>query len=173
MRLDYVQADMRTNRAALTSTSDKKVTDEKIAAAIGKIGNGLDKFGNEHVNAEEIALSAVTSSSANPLLAGGDVASSVRDLKVLLPDEEDEDDEEEDEDDADQPPGHTPNDKPSTKGKWWPREAFVVKKEAEMQGLIAKEEKALKEQRDLLVRDVQVACARLLVGRWRLFVSCV
>ena len=173
MRLDYVQSDMRTNRVALTSTSDKKVTDEKIAAAIGNIGNGLDKFGNEHVNAEEIALSAVTSSSANPLLAGGDVASSVRDLKVLLPDEEDEDDEEEDEDDADQPPGHTPIDKPSTKGKWWPREAFVVKKEAEMQGLIAKEEKALKEQRDLLVRDVQVACARLLVGRWRLFVSCV
>ena len=87
MRLDYVQSDMRTNRASLTSMSDKKVTDEKIAAAVGKIGNGLDKFGNEHVNAEEIALSAVTSSSANPLLAGGDVAGSVRDLRVLLPDE--------------------------------------------------------------------------------------
>ena len=96
-------------------------------------------------------------------------------LKVQDPDEEasEEDDEEEDEDDADQPPGDAPIDKPSTKGKWWPREAFVVKKEAEMQGLIAKEEKALKEQRDLLVRDVQVACARLLIGRWRLFVSCV
>ena len=159
MRLDYVQSDMRTNRVALTSTSDKKVTDEKIAAAIGKIGNSLDKFGNEHVNAEEIALFAVTSSSANPFLAGGDVARSVRDLRVLLPDEEDEDDEEEDEDDEEEE--ETPQAKPSTKGKWWPREAFVVKKEAEMQALIDKDEKGLKEQRDILVRDVQVVCARL------------
>ena len=173
MRLDYVQSDMRTNRASLTSMSDKKVTDEKIAAAVGKIGNSLDKFGNEHVNAEEIALSAVTSSSANPLLAGGDVAASVRDLRVLLPDEEDEDDEEEDEDDEEEEEKKGTPDKPSTKGKWWPREAFVVKKETEMQGLIDKEEKGLKEQRDILVRDVQVVCARLLVGRWRFCVACV
>ena len=89
----------------------------------------------------------------------------------FCPTKEDEDDEEEDEDDEEEQEKKA--DKPSTKGKWWPREASVVKKEAEMQGLIDKEEKGLKEQRDILVRDVQVVCARLLVGRWRFFVSCV
>ena len=165
MRLDYFQTDKRTNRASLTQLSDKKVTDEKIASAIGKIGNGLDKFGSETVNGEEIAMAAVASSSANPLLAGGDVTSSMRDLKHLMPNDDDED-EDEDDDDDDEPAAATGAEvKPKEKGKWWPRDAFVIKKETEMEGMLQKDEKALKEQHELLLKDVQVVCARLLVGR--------
>ena len=143
--------------------SDKKVTDDKINVAISRIGQNMDKFGNVDVNPEDLGNVALSSSSANPLLGGSDVTSSLRDVKNLLPDEEDDDQEEQEEEEED---SEDPDDegsskgKPKPKGAWWPREAFVVKKEAEMEAMVVKDEKALRDAHAALVKDVQVSCDR-------------
>ena len=146
MRLDFFKRDERINRASLTASSDKKVAEDKISNAMSKIDMHLDKFGGMEVNGEDNAMAALARSAGNPLLGGADISASVRDIRNLLPAQHDSDGDDDDEDDdgGDDPANGEGEPKPSksTKkpGAWWPREAFVVKKEAEIEAVVAKDE---------------------------------
>ena len=91
----------------------------------------------------------MNSGAANPLHTLSDIASSLPNVRALLPDEEglEEGEEEGEEDDADDggeagDSGETPTKKKRGQGKskgngekdteWWPREEFVWKKEDEL-----------------------------------------
>ena len=146
------------------------MTDDKIDTAISKIAYNLGIFGTAEVNSEDQAMAALSASAANPLLAGADVFATVRDIKHLLPADGGSDDSDDDDDDDNEDPsggggGDGGNgggvEKPKKAGAWWAREAFVVKKETEMDGMVEKYEKALTYCFEILVNHVSVACACL------------
>ena len=139
----------------------------------------MSRLGTAEVNFEELGMSVVASSAKNPTLGNSDVSGSIRDIKYLLPKQSLEEDSDDDDSDGDRAAGNAgaggdgaagnagagskvKKDNDGSDGSWWPREAFCVKKEAELEKQITKDRDALKEPYELLCKEMWVLLTCLL-----------
>lgn len=143
--------------------SMKKPEQEMLDAEVSKLGMGLNMFGKSEVDVLQQSKSAL-SNAAGVLNASNDIAQTIPNVRALLPEDEEDNDNDEEEEAEGSEQGSDPENATSKKpkgkkgqanegeeeDKWWPREAFCLEKERELEALVETQRKAVEEERDKL-----------------------